>query len=72
LNSFFTIIYTQYGEQEVKAKALEDIFSESQEKNPIKLAELSGKSVAYVKKFLNSNVPELEVVSNSKIGLKKC
>jgi hypothetical protein len=51
----------------MRAKTLKNIFEESQEKNPLKLAEVSGKSVSYVKKFLKNNVPELEVVSNSKI-----
>ena len=54
----------------MKTKPLKDIFKESGEKNPLKLAELSGKTVAYVKTFLKNNVSELEVVSNSKIDLK--
>ena len=46
------------------------MFNETNEKNPIKLAELTGKTVAYVKSFLRKNVEELAVVSESKIDLK--
>jgi hypothetical protein len=56
--------------KKVKKLSLKDVFESSKETNAVKLAELSGKSVSYVKRFLKKNVSELEVVSESKIDLK--
>lgn len=47
------------------------MFEETKEKNPLKLAELSGKSVPYVKTFLKQPIPELEVISDRKVDFKK-
>ena len=54
----------------MKAKTLKEVYETSKITNPLKLAELSGKTVSYVKKFLKNNVAVLDVVSNSKIDLK--
>jgi len=54
-----------------RTRTLKEVYDETHEKNPIKLAELSGKSVSYVKSFLKKNVAELEVISDSKIDLSK-
>ena len=56
--------------KKTKTKTLKDIYEDTQEKKPLKLSKLSGKSVAYVKSFLKKSVSELEVVSSSKIDLK--
>jgi hypothetical protein len=51
---------------------LKAIFEGSGERDAVKLSALSGKSIAYVKKFLNANVAELEAVNNeTKLDFKK-
>ena len=48
-----------------KRRSVKGIYLENGESNPLKLAELSGRSVQYIKSFLKKNNEKLEVINNS-------
>ena len=52
-------------------KSLKDIYKETKITNPLQLAKEAGVSATYARNFLKKNIAELEVLSNSKIDLKK-